>query len=380
MEVGKINTLINSGASISKEKLNILKKFIIDNSDKNIINILKEIMDEFENITYQYLSSGVISDISSSIVTNNINLNIYGKDNIKPVTEFDIASVTKLFTLILILKYIDKDIIKLDDKICDIDSNFQYLDYTILDLIKMSGLIVTDKRIDKSNNYNEALNILYDVHPINYNKSINNYTDIGFMVLSKVLEDINKQPFHNIITNFYKKYNIDINQMKDIIGNGYNDLLPHDPKARIMGTIGSAGIFINSINMDKFADNIINGNLISKNYLYKLSNKLFDKNHPNKSYGGIYIKHPLGIKKSSTPREYSKYAFSHQGYTGSCLIIDPLLKIHNNILVNAIKENKKKDENFYQYFNIYHEKIVLLTLKTYLINNNELNIKINRKI
>lgn len=382
MEVkNNFKKLLDSGASISKEKLENLKNYITNIQDKNMINILKSLTEEFESITYEYLSSDSINDISSSIATNNINLNVFGGKNIDCMTEFDIASVTKLFTLILIFKCIDHKVFNLNDKICDIDTNFKYLDYTILDLIKMSGNIQTDQRIDEAIDYNSALNILYDTHPIDYNKNVNNYTDIGFMVLSQLLADIYHISFEELLINFYKQYNIDINQRKNVIGNGYDDLLPHDPKARKMGTIGSAGIFINTINMDKFAEKIINKEIISKDNLEMLSQKIFDLNHPNKGYGGIYVKHPLGIKKTSTPLEYSRYSFSHQGYTGSCIIIDPTLKLHNNILVNAIKSDKKKDSNFYKYFNNYHEKLVLLTLKTYLITaNDDLYIKIKRKI
>lgn len=381
MEVdSKLNKLVSSGASISKDKIEILKKFIEDSNNKNIINVLKDLMDELDSISYKFLESNVIYDISSTIATNNINLNVYGGKNITYKTEFDIASITKLFTLILVFNYIDNNILQLNDKVCKLDSKFPYLDYTIFDLIQMSGAIKTNKRIDEASNYNDALDILYNVYPVNYNKGVNNYTDIGFMVLSKLLEDITNKSFKDIMINFYNNYGIEINQMKDIIGNGYNDLLPHDPKARIMGFIGSAGVFINSINMDKFANEVISCDIISKDNLYKLSNKLFDMNHPNKGYGGIYVKHPLGIKKTSTPLEYTNFAFSHQGYTGSCLIIDPILKIHNNILVNAIMDNKKKDINFYKEFNIYHEKLVLLTLKTYLTDIEDINIKIKRKI
>lgn len=381
MEVdSKLNKLVSSGASISKDKIEILKKFIEDSNNKNIINVLKDLMDELDSISYKFLESNVIYDISSTIATNNINLNVYGGKNITYKTEFDIASITKLFTLILVFNYIDNNILQLNDKVCKLDSKFPYLDYTIFDLIQMSGAIKTNKRIDEASNYNDALDILYNVYPVNYNKGVNNYTDIGFMVLSKLLEDITNKSFKDIMINFYNNYGIEINQMKDVIGNGYNDLLPHDPKARIMGFIGSAGVFINSINMDKFANEIISCDIISKDNLYKLSNKLFDMNHPNKGYGGIYVKHPLGIKKTSTPLEYTNFAFSHQGYTGSCLIIDPILKIHNNILVNAIMDNKKKDINFYKEFNIYHEKLVLLTLKTYLTDIEDINIKIKRKI
>lgn len=362
----KLSKLLDSGSIISMDNLRLLRKFKKNNLD--------DLMNEFSSITYDFLKSGVIDNINSNIVTNNINLNIYSGINYN--TEYDIASVTKLFTLILVLNYIDNNIFNLNDKICDINSNFKYLDYTILDLIKMSGSIKTNMRIDKTN-YQEAVNILYNTYPVNHDKSINNYTDIGFMVLSKIIEDINNLSYQEIITNFYKSYGIDINIMKDITGNG-GSIYPHDPKARVMGLIGSAGIFINSPNMDKFIDKIINQEIIKKDYLYKLANKLFINNHPNKGYAGIYIKHPLGIKKTSTPLEYSKYAFSHQGYTGSCIIIDPYLKIHNNILVSAIKDNKK-NINFYKYFNIFHQKLVLLTLKTYLINNDQ-KIKIIKKI
>lgn len=362
----KLSKLLDSGSIISMDNLRLLRKLKKNNLD--------DLMNEFSSITYDFLKSGVIDNISTNIVTNNINLNIYS--GIKYDTEYDIASVTKLFTLILVLKYIDNNVFNLNDRICDINSNFKYLDYTILDLIKMSGSIKTNMRIDKTN-YQEAVNILYNTYPVNHDKSINNYTDIGFMVLSKIIEDINNLSYQEIITNFYKSYGIDINIMKDITGNG-GSIYPHDPKARVMGLIGSAGIFINSPNMDKFIDKIINQEIIKKDYLYKLANKLFINNHPNKGYAGIYIKHPLGIKKTSTPLEYSKYAFSHQGYTGSCIIIDPYLKIHNNILVSAIKDNKK-NINFYKYFNIFHQKLVLLTLKTYLINNDQ-KIKIIKKI
>ena len=370
MEVDKVINLVNSGASISKERLKILKKFLMDNKKRDTIYILNGLMDELENITYDFINSQVINSVSTTIDTESINLNIYSGVNYD--TEFDIASVTKLFTLVLVLKFIDNNIFNLDDKICDIDTNFKYLDYTILDLIKMSGSIITDSRIDLANNYNDALNRLYSVHPVNYDKYINNYTDIGFMVLSKLIEDITDNSFNDIIINFYKKYGIIINKLNDVVGNGYNDTLPHDPKARIMGTIGSAGIFINSNDMTLFAHKLFgDDNLIIKENLYKLSTKLFDCNHANKGYAGIYIKHPLGIKKSSTPLEYSRYAFSHQGYTGSCAIFDPLLKIHNSILVDSIKENKKKDKNFYKYFNEYHQKLVMITLKTYLLNRDE---------
>ncbi len=370
MEVDKhINCLIDSGASISKDNLIKLRNYILNNQKRNIELILQELMEELSDYTFSFLKTGVIKGINTSICLDQIDLNIYGGNNINYDTEFDIASITKLFTLILVFKFIDNGILKAADRICDIDSRFSYLDYTIDDLIKMCGHIVTNERIDEALSKEEALNRLYSVHPVHYNKKINNYTDIGFMVLSKVIENITMLPFDEVIKSFYRDYGILINQKSQVVGNGHNDYLPHDPKARIMGgCIGSSGIFINSLNMKKMAYRIFDdNNFIACNHLLKLSQKLFDNNHANKGLAGIYIKHPLGIKKSSTPNEYSKYAFSHQGYTGSCIILDPYHRLYSGIMVDAIKDNQKKDSNFYKYFNIYHEKLVFITLKTYLI-------------
>lgn len=369
MEVDKsINLLLKSGASISKEDLKLLRKFVVCNKKRNIEYIYQELMEELADITYKYLNSPVINGISSSISLEQVRLNIYGGSGIIYDTEYDIASITKLFTLVLVWKYIDNGLLHLTDKVCDIDYHFPYLDYTIEDLIKMSGYIITDSRIDLAHNQDEAYQRLYSVHAINYDKEVNNYTDVGFMTLATVIEHINNRRFEDIIIEFYNSYGIKINQKKNVVGNGHNDIIPHDPKNRIIGgCLGSAGIFINSENMMKMASKLFNDrDLISKENLNKLSHKLFNANHANKGYGGVYVKHPLGIKKSSTPNAYSNLAFSHQGYTGSCVIFDPFHQIHNSILVDAIKENQKKDSSFYQYFNDYHKQLIMITLKTYL--------------
>lgn len=394
MEVDKeLDNLIKNGTSISIDKLISLKKFILLNKHNHIDDILNNLMEELEVITYDYLKSNTINGISTTIYlpsNNEYYLNISGGKSIKGIditynTEFDIASVSKLFTLILIFKYIDEGIIQLNMKICEIDNDFKYLDLKVEDIIKMAGTIITDNRIDEAFNKNDALNRLYSVHPVNYDMNTNHYTDIGFMVLSNIIEKINNKPYNEVMISFLKQYGICINNFLDIAGNGHMDNLPHDPKARIMnGMIGSAGIFINSDNMSKLAKEIfINDDFISRNNLRKLSLKLFDKNHPNKGYAGIYIKHPLGIKKTSTPNEYSNYAFSHQGFTGSCAIFDPLNQIHNSILIDAIKINEtKKHPDFFKYFNDYHQKIIMLTLKSYLIKkfDNGENKKIIKKL
>ena len=375
----ELEYLIRNGSSISCDNLKKLKQSVIKCVKKdNLADALNDILEELTAITYEYLSSNTINGLSTTIylsADNSYYLNISGGRSVTgksicDITEFDIASVTKLFTIILVLKYIDMGIFNLTDRICDIDNRFSYLNFTIEDVLKMAGTIITDSRIDEASSKTEALGILKTVHPINNDMDTNHYTDIGFIVLSEIVARINNKSYSDVITDFFKQYGVTINKLVDIAGNGHKDLFPHDPKARkLEGIIGSAGIFIDSYNLCIMAKQIFeNNDFISRNNLKKLSFKLFDKNHPNKGYAGIYLKHALGIKKTSTPNEYSNYSFSHQGFTGSCAIFDPVNRIHNSILVDAIKENElNKHPDFFKYFNKYHQQLIVTTLKSYLI-------------
>lgn len=380
MEVdNEIELLIKKGSSITIEDLKKIKKDVLFSVKKSSIeDALSDVLYQLQEETYKYLQSDTINGLSATIYFTDLNdyyLNINAGKNLQgigigPNTLFDIASVTKLFTLILVFKYVDLGFIKLNNRICDLDSDFEYLDFKVEDIIKMAGSIITDKRIDEAKDKEDAIQRLKTVHPICYDFDTNYYTDIGFMVLSSLIEKIDQKPFLQVMKKFLNEYGVEINNSSNVAGNGHKDDLPHDPKARKMeGLVGSSGIFINSTNMAKFAKEMFfNDDLISRGNLEMLSRKLFEKNHSNKGYAGIYLKHELGIKKTSTPNEYSDCAFSHQGFTGSCAIFDPLNKIHNSILIDAIGENNsKKHPDFFKYYNDYHQKLVINTLKCYLI-------------
>lgn len=376
MEIDEyLDKLICNGSNIDKELLKKEVQFYLKN--KNMYDAIDNVLNDIEESTYKYMKSKTVNGVSTTIyLKDQFFLNIstghsVHSNYINTYTEFDIASITKLFTLLLIFRYEELGLINLNDKVSDINANFKYLDYTILDIIKMAGSIITDIRIDSALNELEALKILRSVHPVNYDLSVNHYTDIGFMVLSKIIEDISGNTYLEVMKQFLLKYGIKINSGLNIAGNGHLDFMPHDPKARVFkSAIGSSGIFINSINMAKFAQSIFNCKIISQDNLDKLSKKLFKLYHDNRGYAGINIKHPLGIKKSATPNEYSNKSFSHQGFTGSSVIFDPINQIYNSIFVDAINLNEKgKHKDFFKYYNLYHQEIVMNTLKIYLIKN-----------
>ena len=397
MEIDEyLEKLIKDGSSITQDKLKKIKEEVLLNIKRNDINkSIANILSDIEESTYNYINSNTIKGISSTIYLqdkSNYYLNIScGKsihnEFINAYTEFDIASITKLFTLFLVFRYEELGLINLNNKICDINLDFKYLDYTVLDIMKMAGNIITNSRIDHVSNKNDAMNILKTVHPVNYDLNVNHYTDIGFMVLGKIIESISGEAYKSSLEKFLLEYNIQINSDMNIAGNGHIDFKPHDPKARIFDSvIGSAGVFINSINMTRFAKSIFDQKIISKKNLDKLSTHFFKLYHDNRGYAGINLKHPLGIKKSATPNEYSRLSFSHQGFTGSSVIFDPINKIHNSIFVDAIDLNAKaKHQEFFKYYNLYHEELVINSLKLYLIKKyydkyEKANIKILKTI
>ena len=77
-----------------------------------------------------------------------------GRENHEQIdlqTIFDVASITKLFTLILLLELENMGYLSLDEKICDINPDFQGLeDFTLNDLMRLHGKYWTDGNVAKA--------------------------------------------------------------------------------------------------------------------------------------------------------------------------------------------------------------------------------------
>jgi len=330
-----------------------------------------------------------------------------GKDSLGyPVdtdTEFDIASITKLFTLLLTFKLIEYGYFKLDTRIVDMDSRFQGLeDFTVEVLIKLCGELYTNGRVDAAPNKEEAMKVFETIYLKSNDRTRNLYTDMGMIALSeaitkvvsrqnaqldsydKIMEQFLFKPFGLIHTEFNPK-------TQSLAGNGNSLGLVHDPKARILGgVVGSAGIFTNSDDLAKLAKemyrvNFVNydsiNHLVSKKNLQAMGTVTFpDSPQSNKGLVGLYQKHPDRENKWLQPLAYSDGSFTHQGFTGAVATFDPNHFIHNSILVGAQKPNGMQDKErfergrakgFLMAFKAYQQMVVqqsliLLIQKKYL--------------
>lgn len=272
-------------------------------------------------------------------------------------TLFDIASITKLFTLLLLFKLEEIGLVNLNQKISDINPDFQNLeDYTLNDLVRLHGQLRTNGDITNASTPEEAYEILKTLYLSSNSREENTYTDFGSIVISDTIEKIiskeigQKVSFDEIMNEYlFKPLNMYTTTFKpnslNTCGNENNLGLVHDPKARKLGcAVGHAGIFTTSGDLANLAKGMFSLTYINKKHLSRLGEITFpNSKQSNKGNLGIYVKHPLGYTKTFTPPEFSTGSFSSQGWTGSIATFDPKNLIHHNILVNSIYTNEDKD-------------------------------------
>ncbi len=302
-------------------------------------------------------------------------------------TIFDVASITKLFTLIALLKSNDLGIISLDSKISDINPDFQDLeDFTLNDLMRLHGKYWTNGNIALAKSSETAYEILKTIHLIDNTREINTYNDFGAIVIADTLtkrmseiygikltyEEVLRILLLNPLNMNYTCYNPSTN---NVSGNGSGINIVHDPKARALGGIcGHAGLFTNAEDLNLLAREVFLANdnksmILTKNIIDKVSEQTFPNGeHPEKGNLGVFLKNSNG--KTYVPTQFSDKSFAYEGWTGSVAVFDPENQIHQSVLVNAIyqtsnKEHVKNDKpiSYKEELKSYQEKIALIAMK-----------------
>ena len=377
-----LEELVNKGSNI--DYLQELKERSISlvSKDRGLDEVLSSISNEIKLETEKFLSSknqfdtNFITGISSCIYLPSFNnrgeykLKLVGGKTartksikVNEDTLFDVASITKLYTLLLLFKLEKEGLIDLNKKVSDINPDFQNLeDFTLNDLVRLHGELRTNGNITQTKSKEEAYEILKTLYLNSNSREENKYTDFGAIVISNTIEKVvseklgEKMTFDEIMYKYLLEplglHHTQFNPMtNNVAGNGNFNRLVHDPKARILGgALGHAGIFVTSDDLAKlskalFRVNYYNRGLIRKSQLDRLGEITFpNSNQSNKGNLGIYVKHPLGFDKTFTPSEFSTGSFSHQGWTGALATFDPNNYIHQNILVNSIYSNEDKEK------------------------------------
>lgn len=341
--------------------------------------------------TKNYRETVVIGNSQEVSLDENGNL----VPDIKKMTEdtiFDLASITKLFTSISILKLIQEGKIKLTDKVIKYMPELSNLkDVTIFDLLSFRVPLSTVGRIDDAKTLEGAKEILKtmyinDKFPVNANP----YSDMGAIVLKYVIENASGQRYYDYVCEWSKEIglsdthasiphykldrvastNFETHIFADgkIVNHNYHLGEVNDPKARILkiqdNSTGHAGLFSTVSDMTKLARGIMGGQIIDKYYVEMMAENKTGRKYIEEEqekyvqYLGFlcYSKNPV-LSSSEVFHALSGRSFASAGWAGNQLTIDPINELfffmasnrtHNRVsrvLSSEYRDNAIVDSN-----------------------------------
>ncbi|MEO1263624.1 MAG: serine hydrolase [Bacteroidota bacterium] len=200
------------------------------------------------------------------------------------------------------------------------------------------------------------------VHLKSLKKKSFRYSDVNFYLLQKIVEDISRQPLDEFVDNhFYHSLGLRKLTYNPYLKFDKQEIVPterdrvwrkdlihgfvHDPSAALMGGVGgNAGLFSNAEDLAVLFEVLANdGEYGGIQY--------FDQHTINKFTTAKYGNHRgLGFDKP-TPRKYQTYSrktpastFGHNGFTGTCVWIDPendLVYVFLSNRIHPSTSNKK---------------------------------------
>lgn len=322
-------------------------------------------------------------------------------DNINPVKNFnvyDLASLTKIFaTTLAVMKLYEDHRIKLDETLGKylpmvIGSNKENL--TIQDiLMHQAGLqsyipiykqtlvngkpnpIIYQAKIDSIYTIQVAPSLYMhnDYEQFVWHSILESevkprgnylYSDLGFILLRKAVEEITQQPFEVFLNeNIYKPLNLS-NMVFNPLGKINQDwIVPtendtffrwqlclgtvHDQTAAMLGGVsGHAGLFSNANDIAIIMQMLLNRGDYGEKQIFKHSTVDYFTKKQAKGRRGLGFDKPETDKNRPTPtsRYCSPLTFGHTGFTGTCAWADPkskLIYIFLSNRVNPSSENKK---------------------------------------
>lgn len=334
--LNELMTYINEGYSVDK----IYEK-IIDDYQKNINEILKitpgistglyDINDNIKINTYD----GYKSDLEDTFIDKN--------------TVFDASSMTKLFTVLLLLKEEEKGNIDLDKKYSDYSNELKNIPIRIIDALRFLVDIRTDGRIDEKDITEKEIKRRFNKTHI-YKKNTYIYSDIPYMLVPLLFGKNKEESTENYLNLFYDTFKtIGLNKTGystinmtggRIIKNKKIDNTIFDPKANIfekkLGFIsGHAGVTTCIEDLEKLFIEL------KKGFLKKRTiERLIEENNNNRSLA-VYL-NKKDISRSPVPKQLSKKAFAISGSTGSYAVFDLESGIMASFLANIKSTSKDK--------------------------------------
>jgi len=299
---------------------------------------------------------------------------------------FDLASITKaVSTTSAIMKLVDEDKLNLDDMVIQYLPEFigkqkshytQKRNTTIRHLITHTGGLPPFKQYFKIEGTRQArIDSIFNTEPIVGLNDSTIYSDVGLIVLGKVIENITKTPLDVYVDSVFFKplgmsstfYNPPPKKINRVVptenSSFHNKLIKgfvHDENAHSIGGVaGHAGLFSTAKDLAVFSQMMLNGgrygwkrvfseetvlDFTSRSQIMKSSSYGLGWDTPSgKSSGGIYL---------------SDNSFGHTGYTGTSLWIDRENQLFVILLTNAVHPNRSyKKKSYFDWRQRLHSSV-----------------------
>ena len=278
---------------------------------------------------------------------------------------YDLASLTKLFTSVMTMILVQRGLLSLSESVGEIDSRFIHLqNVSVFDVLCYRACLQTPGRIDDTPDRQEGLRRLFDVRTAP-SPAVRIYSDINAMVIKYVIEAKTGMALADAIRQYIlvpagmhetyalvpegKRsrclcYNYEHRIVRDTytLRTQTEPGIPHDPKAMLLGSggdlCGHAGLFSTRQDMVRFAQAILNGELISRSALLEIATNRTGQYNADGTYRQplgflCFTKHPLQ-RLSEVPAHMGTHALGISGFTGNHLVIDPELDCFEVFLGN----------------------------------------------
>ena len=359
---------------VAIDMLNILNSNKDATPEEYVEKVIESDIDEMERLRNDYLLPGYTMGIN----VGNINVKYLGGNmdsfgtKMKADAMYDIASMSKMYTQVVLFNLIKEGQIRLDDKISDLDTRFSKIgDVSIRELSEFKVEFMTPGNITNMENIEDAKEALFNIEIAKYpdgnlKRGKYFYTDFGMMILKEVMEAVTNKKYTDLVDEYITN-KLSLFNTKIIVPTEKYDLLTgspnvkygtvNDPKAiAVGGYSGHAGVFASSDDLIKFGKGLEDGTLLDNNDLEKANTKGIKDNRG--IMGNTYVVTPEGLDNSYIETISNSSDFAIQGSTRTHLNIgkDSVSTILLNPSSLSIKEALEEQERINEMRKIQAQK------------------------
>ena len=283
-----------------------------------------------------------------------------------PHSLYDLASLTKLFTGLTVMRLREEGLLDLSRPVTDYAAPFRELSgITVDQVLGFEVALQTDERVDTQKSPEEGLRQLFSIRPAaNGNRA---YSDMHAMVLRYVIEGAAREPYMQAVqrrilsplgmqetyqpvpeerrgdcVSFDREHRVERGQY--ILREGIAPGMPHDPKARLLWpeACGHTGLFSTLPDMIRFCEGVLRGDVVSRDSLRFMARNRTGHRREDGSWtqflgSQCYVRHPDQYY-SEIPAYESDQAIGVSGFTGHHLSIDPETGVFALFLGNRVQD------------------------------------------